>query len=72
MRSALSKSLRALVDANVNAWVNEENFLSGDALPAHGFLSRTDSIAAVQGTVDKVIYPGFALHGIRPSSEPEH
>lgn len=68
MRRALSASLNAQVEANVNAWVDEANFLSGDALPAHGFLSRADSIDAVHSTVERVIYPGFELHGIAPAS----
>lgn len=66
IRSALSASLRAQVDANVHAWADETNFLAGDALPAHGFLSRTDSVNAVHATVQDVIYPGFELHRITP------
>lgn len=68
IRRALSASLRTQVQANVNAWANEANFLSGDALPAHGFLSREDSIDAVHATVNDVIYPGLELHGITPGA----
>lgn len=68
IRRALSASLSAQVAANVNAWADEANFLAGDALPAHGFLSRADSINAVRATVQDVVYPGFELHGITPAT----
>jgi hypothetical protein len=63
-REALARSLKSMVDANVAAWEQEANFLPGDALPSHGFLSRARSISAIRHTVEKVIYPGFAYHGI--------
>ena len=61
---ALQRSLGPLVRANVSAWEHEANFLPGDALPSHGFLSRERSVAAIEHTVEAVIYPGFAHHGI--------
>lgn len=68
MRDALSSQLSALVDVNVRAWEDEANFLPGEGLPSHGMLSREDSILAVHDTTSKVIYPGFALHGIQPAA----
>lgn len=66
-RDALRRSLKSMVDVNVAAWAQEANFLPGAALPAHGFLCRERSIAAIQHTLDAVIYPGFAHHGITPA-----
>lgn len=66
-RDTLGRSLESMVNANVMAWEREANFLPGEAVPAHGFLSRARSIAAIEQTVSTVIYPGFAHHSIERS-----